>query len=64
MSSVTFPPSAGGATFTDDNDPTTGLAGGGHRVRFIPALKALVDVAADAVATTAGDIVELSLIHI
>lgn len=35
--SVTFPPDIGGdgSTFTDDADPSTGLAKGGHRVRLI-----------------------------
>lgn len=46
MSSVTFPAVAGGATYTDDTDVTTGLAGGGHRTRFIPCVKATVDLAA------------------
>src|SRR5450631_4509364 len=49
MSSVTFPPEAGGATYTDDSNSATGLAAGGHRTRFIPALKAVVDTAADMV---------------
>ena len=31
-----------GQTFSDDADPDTGLAGGGHRTRFIPALQAIV----------------------
>lgn len=47
MASVTFPPSLGGdgSTVTDDSNPTTGLANGGHRTRFIPALSQLVAVA-------------------
>ena len=49
MSTVTFPVVAGGATYTDDSDATTGLAAGGHKTRFIPALKAVVDTAADVV---------------
>ena len=49
MSTVTFPAVAGGATYTDDSDVTTGLANGGHKTRFIPALKAVVDTAADVV---------------
>ena len=49
MSSVTFPAVAGGATYTDDDNATTGLANGGHKTRFIPALKAVVDTAADVV---------------
>lgn len=35
-----------GHTYTDDADPTTGLANGGHRVRFVPALSDVVVVAA------------------
>jgi hypothetical protein len=50
MSSVTFPGGAGGATYTDDTNPVTGLGGGGHRTKFIPALKAVVDTLALAVA--------------
>jgi hypothetical protein len=46
MSSVTFPAVAGGATYTDDTNASTGLGGGGHRTRFVPALKAVVDLAA------------------
>ena len=40
MASVTFPPEVGGSglTVTDDANPTTGLANGGHRARFVPAL--------------------------
>ena len=32
-------------TYTDDNDPTTGLDGGGHVDRFVPAIKDIVSVA-------------------
>lgn len=49
MNSVTFPAMAGGATFTDDSNATTGLAGGGHRVRFIPVVQGVVTLAADVV---------------
>lgn len=35
-----------GHVYTDDADPTTGLANGGHRVRFVPALSDVVAVAA------------------
>lgn len=53
MSSVTFPAVGGGATYTDDANPSTGLDGGGHITRFIPCLKAVVDTAADVVAKQA-----------
>jgi hypothetical protein len=38
--SVTFPPSVGGdgSTYTDDANPSTGLANGGFRARLIPML--------------------------
>ncbi len=47
MASVTFPPALGGdgSTVTDDSNPTTGLANGGHRARFVPALAQMVAVA-------------------
>jgi hypothetical protein len=47
MASVTFPVSLGGdgSTVTDDASPTTGLANGGHRTRFVPALSQMVAVA-------------------
>ena len=38
MASVTL----NGVTYTDDNDPSTGLGGGGHRARFIPLLANLL----------------------
>ena len=49
--SVTFPPSVGGSglTVTDDSNPTTGLANGGHRARFVPALAQVVAVAGNTV---------------
>jgi lysophospholipase L1-like esterase len=52
MSSVTFSTTVGGdgSTVTDDTNPTTGLDGGGHRTRFVPALAQTVAVAAHTVA--------------
>lgn len=51
MESVTFPPEVGGngSTVTDDANPTTGLANGGHRKRFVPALSQVVAVASNTV---------------
>lgn len=56
MASVTFPPALGGdgSTVTDDSSPTTGLASGGHRTRFVPALAQAVAVMSGAV-TQAGN---------
>lgn len=53
MSSVTFGLAVGGdgSTVTDGTDPTTGLADGGHRTRFVPALAQVVAVAGFVVAT-------------
>lgn len=53
MASVTFPPEVGGSglTVTDDVNPTTGLANGGHRARFVPALAQVVAVAQHVVDT-------------
>lgn len=53
MASVTFPPEVGGngLTVTDDANPTTGLANGGHRARFVPALAQVVAVASHVVDT-------------
>ena len=47
MSSVTFSTSVGGdgTTVTDDSNSTTGLAAGGHRYRFVPALSNVVAIA-------------------
>lgn len=45
MSSVTF---RSGLTITDDANPSTGLANGGHRTRFVPALSGTVLAAAEA----------------
>lgn len=51
MASVTFSSAVGGdgSTVTDDSNPTTGLASGGHRVRFVTALEQTVAVAANTV---------------
>jgi len=48
---VTFLPSVGGdnSTVTDDSNGTTGLANGGHRLRFVPALAQTVAVASNVV---------------
>lgn len=53
MASVNFPPDVGGSglTVTDDANPTTGLANGGHRARFVPALAQVVAVASHVVDT-------------
>lgn len=47
MSSVYFDPAVGGdgSTVSDDSNPTTGLANGGHRTRMVPALAQTVAVA-------------------
>jgi hypothetical protein len=45
MTTVTF---RNGLTISDDDNPTTGLKNGGHRLRFVPALVASVQVAAEA----------------
>lgn len=47
MASVTFSSTVGGnnSTVTDDANATTGLAGGGHRTRFVPALAQIVAIA-------------------
>lgn len=52
MASVTFPSSLGGdnSTVTDDSSPTTGLGGGGHRTRFVPALAQMVAICSNAIA--------------
>jgi hypothetical protein len=48
MASVTFPVSIGGdgSTVTDDSNTSTGLARGGHRTRFVPALAQVVAIGA------------------
>ena len=53
MASVTFSTTIGGdgSTITDDTDPFTGLDGGGHRARFVPALEQMVAVAEHIVGT-------------
>ncbi|MCA3068635.1 MAG: hypothetical protein ING73_17185, partial [Rhodocyclaceae bacterium] len=58
MAIVTFPSSLGGdnSQVSDDSSPTTGLANGGHRTRFVAALIQLVAIAQNVVtnATTAS----------
>lgn len=46
MTQVYFDPAVGGSglTVSDDNDPSTGLGNGGHRLRFVPALNQMVAV--------------------
>jgi len=58
MASVTFPAALGGddSTVTDDANASTGLANGGHRSRFVPALAQVVAVAAHVVAETGADV--------
>ena len=62
MESVEFLTSVGGdgSIVTDDRNPTTGLANGGHRKRFVPALSQVVAVAGNTVtkATLAKDYAE------
>ena len=57
MASVTFSVGVGGdgSTVTDDSNASTGLANGGHRTRFVPAMGQVVAVA-NYVVTTAGDV--------
>lgn len=57
MASVYFDPAVGGdgSTVTDDANATTGLANGGHRTRFVPALSQTVAVA-NFVATEASNV--------
>lgn len=52
MTAVTFPTPLGGdgSTVTDDASTVTGLANGGHRARFVPALAQAVAVMSGAVA--------------
>lgn len=56
MASVYFDPAVGGdgSTVTDDSNPTTGLANGGHRARFVPALAQTIGVG-NFVLTKAGE---------
>ena len=51
MAQVTFLTTVGGdgTTVSDDANPTTGLANGGHRTRFVPALAQVVAVAQNTV---------------
>lgn len=51
MSSVTFSTTVGGdgSTVSDDSNPSTGLANGGHRTRFVPALSQMVAIAGNTV---------------
>jgi len=46
MASVTFPVNIGGdgSTVSDDSNVSTGLANGGHRTRFVPALGQVVAI--------------------
>ncbi|CBV44053.1 phage head spike fiber domain-containing protein [Halomonas elongata] len=48
MTSVTYPTEYGGdgKTYTDDADPDTGMANGGHRTRLLPAMAGTIDMAA------------------
>lgn len=48
MATVTFPLEYGGSgiTVSDDANPNTGLANGGHRSRFVPSLRGGVEMAA------------------
>lgn len=65
MASVTFPISVGGdgSTVSDDASATTGLANGGHRTRFVPALGQIVGIAQNLVnsATSASSSAALAL---
>lgn len=69
MASVTFSTNRGGdgLVVTDDNDPSTGLGNGGHRLRFVPSLANVVNVAsytlgrADAAEVSAGNSLNSSL---
>jgi hypothetical protein len=47
MTAVYFDPAVGGdgSTVTDDANPSTGLANGGHHARFVPSLAQVVAVA-------------------
>lgn len=58
MASVTFPVSTGGdgSTVTDDSNQVTGLANGGHRTRFVPALAQVVAVAQTVVAISQNSV--------
>lgn len=58
MTAVTFPLALGGdgSIVTDDSSPITGLANGGHRTRFVPALAQVVAVANGAVSQSAASV--------
>lgn len=60
MGSVTFPIALGGdgSTVTDDASSTTGLANGGHRLRFVQSLFQFVTVANYTVSYTAQRVVD------
>lgn len=62
MAQVTFPPEVGGdgSTVSDDANQSTGLGGGGHRLRFVPALAQVVAVA-QFVVTKAQEVAALAL---
>jgi hypothetical protein len=48
MTAVTFPTAIGGSgrTYSDDNDPDTGMADGGHLERWMPLMQDVVAAAA------------------
>ena len=60
MGSVTFPIALGGdgSTVTDDANASTGLANGGHRLRFVQSLSQFVSVATYTVSYTAQRVVD------
>lgn len=58
--SVTFPIT--GHTYTDDSDPDTGLDGGGHVLRFVPALSDVVTAAAGVQETIAQGVSQINAI--
>ena len=45
---------ANGNTYTDDNNPTTGLANGGHRTKLLPMLSDVMSDTASRLATILG----------
>ena len=63
VNSVTFSAGVGGdgSTVTDDDNASTGLAAGGHRTRFVPALSQLVAVAGYVVNSIAAIIAQVDL---
>lgn len=62
MTSATFPPEVGGdgSTVSDDANPVTGLANGGHRTRLVPAFGQIVAIA-QWVSTKAQEVASLAL---